>query len=550
MPNEPPPDRESEPNENDGPPAHPAPDEPRESGEAVGGPDTKPAAPADEEAPPGADGAPETPAESEDEETSAAPPEHSENLRQLVHMGTVAFILLIPLFGSGARVFAFVMAASGVVFNFFILPRTTIGTRIFREGEGLFGPVRMFPLALLSGAFYFKPAVLAAAWTVLAIGDGMSNLVGRAFGSRKLPWNPKKSYAGSIAGFLCSLPVCVFFIWYIHALIPEYSGLAAQSAPEDIMLTILLMAFAAAGIGMLAESFDMPFDDNFTVLQGAGAAAYVVALFARGTETLGSSLDDVITIGVIACGALGVIAYLARAVTGPGALAGSAFAFGVFIAVSWRGFALLVLFVVVGSVASHIGGAHKRELGAAQEDGGRRGVRHAVANLSVAAALALVYFILLDKEPLSHVRQLVLTGFVAAIATALADTLATEVGLLSKRKPVLVTHWGRSVEPGTNGGITRTGLLAALCGAGGLALVAWLLRVGEHLGAAGSSETIRDFRIASVLAVTAGGLLGCLFDSLLGATVEGKWRFNNHVVNFLATAFGAAAAGALFWASV
>jgi uncharacterized membrane protein len=47
-------------------------------------------------------------------------------------------------------------------------------------------------------------------------------------------------------------------------------------------------------------------------------------------------------------------------------------------------------------------------------------------------------------------------SLIAHHATSLADTLASELGILSKGRPILITT-GRSVPPGTNGGVTLMG---------------------------------------------------------------------------------------------
>ena len=148
-----------------------------------------------------------------------------------------------------------------------------------------------------------------------------------------------------------------------------------------------------------------------------------------------------------------------------------------------------------------------------------------------------------------------LAALVGALAEANADTWATELGVLARRLPRLITT-GREVAAGTSGGITAQGTLAAAAGAALIGVLAALFRSQWALFPIG------------LLAGTAGAL----FDSLLGATVQGiyysearrreteraigidgtpnrllrGWRaIDNDVVNFASTLMGAVVAGAL-----
>ncbi|MFA4855131.1 MAG: DUF92 domain-containing protein [archaeon] len=121
-------------------------------------------------------------------------------------------------------------------------------------------------------------------------------------------------------------------------------------------------------------------------------------------------------------------------------------------------------------------------------------------------------------------------GFFAAFASALADTLSSEIGLLSKRKPVLITTW-KKVEPGTDGGITPLGMAAALAGALVIAAVHFLF--------------FQNWFLFIVLAVC--GVFGSLADSFFGAAFERKGMLNNAEVNFLGSLGGTALAWALVW---
>ena len=494
-------------------------------------------------------------------ETDAAPADapaanartHSETLRKIIHIGTALPIFLIPFlvperqkedtFLGNWLIVGFALFLC--LFNFFILPRTWIGRRVMRPGEGLFSPVRTYPLAILCAALAFPLHVLAAGWAVLAVGDGVANISGRAFGRKKLGWNRHKTYVGSLTGFAAAFGAAVFFVWYCHDLRPEWCfGLNVDA--KDVWLAVLLTAFLAASVGMLIESVNVPFDDNFMVMQCAALAASAASFYIGGTTLLGAGPTDML-LGLLISAAFALLLYLVGSVTGSGAIVGGLLATVVYATLYWQGFLLLLLFVLTGTVATRLGLRRKQAAGAAQDHGGRRGAKHAFANLTVPALLALAFFVGIGSKWGSQLDwwqemcRLLLVAFVGAIATALADTLATEIGLLSRKKPVLITRWRTEVEPGTNGGVTWSGLAASLVGGAMMAALAWLLALGT-IYPQDRPEGMRNFFATSVIAVTIAAFLGSLFDSLLGATVEGKGKINNETVNLLSTLFGAAMA--------
>jgi uncharacterized protein (TIGR00297 family)/Raf kinase inhibitor-like YbhB/YbcL family protein len=103
--------------------------------------------------------------------------------------------------------------------------------------------------------------------------------------------------------------------------------------------------------------------------------------------------------------------------------------------------------------------------------------------------------------------------YAASLAAANADTWATELGVLSKKAPWLITN-GKTTEPGTSGAISRAGILASTAGAALIALPAVFLWQG-NLPPAGIIGLIIVFII-----ITLAGLCASLIDSLLGATLQ------------------------------
>mmetsp|Transcript_32289 Transcript_32289/g.68295 ORF Transcript_32289/g.68295 Transcript_32289/m.68295 type:complete len:192 (+) Transcript_32289:2-577(+) len=101
-------------------------------------------------------------------------------------------------------------------------------------------------------------------------------------------------------------------------------------------------------------------------------------------------------------------------------------------------------------------------------------------------------------------------ALIAHHATSLADTLASELGILSKSQPILIIS-GKKVPPGTNGGVT-------LLGTGFSALGGFIIGLG-----AATFDVIGGLNVQPSAYVTFGticGILGSIVDSILGATLQ------------------------------
>ena len=225
-------------------------------------------------------------------------------------------------------------------------------------------------------------------------------------------------------------------------------------------------------------------------------------------------------------------------------LGGAAWAFGV------------VAFFASSSWLTRYGAERKRAAAAEfAKAGGRRDFAQTMANGGIAALLATGSALRPDLE------GILLAAFTGAMAAAAADTWATELGLLSRDPPRLVTTW-REARPGENGAVSVLGLTAAATGA--LAIGSAVL-LGKFVEGFFADVFLRDYLRLPMLALAAG-FLGSVADSLLGATVQARyycaaddaytekpvhscgrptihasgWRWlDNDAVNFIATAVGA-----------
>lgn len=172
---------------------------------------------------------------------------------------------------------------------------------------------------------------------------------------------------------------------------------------------------------------------------------------------------------------------------------------------------LIVLFLIMSLLATKFSKKYKMSLG---EFEGRRTSKNVISNGVVACFMAAF----------GGYYSTFVGGFIGAIATATADTLASEIGVLDQHPRLITTL--QAVDPGTNGAVSPLGTLIAIIGAAVIGIAAFLLGV-EY-----------DFVAAIVVAVVSG-TVGCFIDSILGALFENHgWMTNEHV-NLLATIAGA-----------
>jgi uncharacterized protein (TIGR00297 family) len=228
---------------------------------------------------------------------------------------------------------------------------------------------------------------------------------------------------------------------------------------------------------------------------------------------------------VLAVGVLAVAAQRKRLLDASGAFA--AFLIGTTIVVTTNLFWLLLLIslLAIAGVATRAKYEEKAARGTGEAREGVRRTRNVLANGLVPTGIALANGPIDDLLGVGAASLM----FVGAVAAAAADTLASEFGGLSERT-VLITTLKR-VPPGTDGGVSLAGQLAAL---GGSALVAGLGTVLLSLGDTFSTPPPGPaLSVATIGVVTLAGFVGCQVDSLLGALYEVRGRLTKEEVNLL-----------------
>ena len=163
----------------------------------------------------------------------------------------------------------------------------------------------------------------------------------------------------------------------------------------------------------------------------------------------------------------------------------------------------------------------------------------------------------------TKVASTLAVAFLSYFSCCGGDTFASELGVLSKSKPRLITTFCRKeVEPGTNGGVSLLGVVASILG-GLVAASGWAL--GAYITSGVRTEIMYALIIGAF-----GGFFGSFVDSVLGATVQysgycrerkkvvskpgptvtkisGLEILSNSGVNVLSASFIAVAFGALYY---
>jgi uncharacterized protein (TIGR00297 family) len=209
-------------------------------------------------------------------------------------------------------------------------------------------------------------------------------------------------------------------------------------------------------------------------------------------------------IGLLLAALMGYLAWYLKALSVSGAWAATligSLIFGLG-GLSWA--ILLLTFFFSSTALSHSFTHHKNRLNEKFAKGSQRDWTQVFANGGLGALLIIMHLIYPDA-------LWPWIAYAGAMATVNADTWATELGVLSKSPPRLITT-GQIMERGTSGAITPLGTFATLLGALLIGSLTALLTTPQF-----------DFKTTLII-VTLAGFIGSLIDSLLGATVQAVYE--------------------------
>ncbi len=358
-----------------------------------------------------------------------------------------------------------------------------------------------------------------------SLGDGFAGLVGQSITAG---WNKKvygnKTLVGAAVNLLSCFGVALAFDRIFNL------GLSVWHCIAIAILGLELELFTGLGL------------DNISITLGTSYLSYFFVSF-PGAENY--------VVPILLTPAIIAFAYKKKALTVSGIIAAIILDVVISISLGNLGFIILLIFFVGGIAVDKIKKSkekcRQKEKSGIEKRGSCRDHVQVLANGSVAALCAILYLIIRE--------DVFVIAFVASLAEALADTVASGIGVLHGR--AFDPFRMKPCTPGVSGGMSLMGTSASAVAA---LIVATISLAFEPIG------------ITSALIIALSAILGGIFDSFLGSLLQVKYKctvccnitereehcgvktqkhsgirfINNDTVNLLGTLFAASISAVLY----
>lgn len=206
--------------------------------------------------------------------------------------------------------------------------------------------------------------------------------------------------------------------------------------------------------------------------------------------------------GIVLAALFAFISFRLKALTGSGAIGTFIIGAVVFGLGGWLCAVPLLFFFISSSFLSGLKNETKLASEAMTAKAGPRDIKQVLANGCI-ATICLPVLIVTGSHEWFYL-------YLASLGAAAADTWATEIGTLKAKKPISVITL-KTVAPGTSGGVSIPGTLAALAGSGATVFSAFVVFNNDA-----------DLSLYFYAAII--GFLGSAIDSLMGATIQASYK--------------------------
>ncbi|MHB2156311.1 DUF92 domain-containing protein [Calditrichota bacterium GD2] len=401
-----------------------------------------------------------------------------EAARKFSHMGIGIFAALAPLYFS-TPLLLLLLSLLFLMANWYAIKKGHLQSihGVRRSFGTVYFPLVYMILILIFWNIDRRFILLGVA--LFAIADALAALIGQKWGRSAVfvLVCDQKSVPGSIAMFISSFALIFLILKF---------GFGGERL-------LILQAIALAAFVTVVEALSSKGSDNFFVPFSGAVLAFLLVNFneAQLNRFLSGEILALIT---------AILSYRFRFLSLSGSamvflLATVIFGFG-----GWAWSVPILTFFILSSMLSKLGKNTKNQFKDTFEKSGVRDYAQVLANGGIGGALVILNALFPDRMW----YQL----YLLSLMVATSDTWSTEIGVLSKSNPRLITTF-RKVKPGISGAVSFLGT------AGGFLGSAIILLSGLFFA------PLSGLAILWLLAL---GLLGNLLDSLIGATVQGQYQ--------------------------
>jgi uncharacterized protein (TIGR00297 family) len=227
--------------------------------------------------------------------------------------------------------------------------------------------------------------------------------------------------------------------------------------------------------------------------------------------------------GLLVMGVVGALAYKVHFVDISGLISAFIVGFTIWYTGGVSAFVIILFFFMSAGIATRYKYRTKVQKNVAQEGKGKRSWKNVFGSGLIPMMFSIAVYLTGLSPDLAAAGWpfFLFGGYVGAVATTSADTLASELGVFSKSKPRLITNLRRKVPSGTIGAVSLLGEGAALLAGLSIGLIAVFFAIVTPGWVPAVTTTEHVLFLIPLALLTA--FIGCNVDSFLGAAFQNRF---------------------------
>lgn len=402
---------------------------------------------------------------------------HSELIRKASHMTSGILCAFFPI------IFAERFSAILICFAFlglFMITRLLKPIAHIQNQKRLSFGELLFPVGVLIALLlsWHNPVVYTISVLILAIADALAALVGQKYGKNIYKvFNQNKSIEGSLIFFIAAATIIA-------------GGLSLTSLP---LLNILLISIVLGYVLTAAEALSVVGTDNLII-------PLLSTIYLQVAMNWSQEFLLIQFFALSSAIAIGYVLYKKNSLDVSGAFAFQLIAFTTIVFGGVNLFLAMMLPYLVINKVDRLKSKHKSFKSITEHSGSRNFIQIFV-NTIICAVFVLLYFV--------EANELFILAFLGAFSAACADTMASEIGKMSKQKPFSILSF-KKIPTGQSGGVTLLGYIGAFAGS--------LMPVTVYLALTPLDQVSNPFLYLIVGA--SAGMVGTTVDSIVGCKAQ------------------------------